>query len=415
MKDEARKQLIEIVKKYGIKMLDEPRKVEGLLRDFCGDCKREIFSIVNALKEGAANDLANSTKGSTTKLVAGRLCKKLQDDLALSEEASIWSIESIAIALGVMSEKEAIVPKSEQATSRRDDKINQPTENIGNQQAVTNLYQQKPRKRRFWDRNDRNHRTPNGDELIYVEGGSFVMGDTWGDGDRDNEKPTHKVELTYDFYVGKYPVTFDEYDRYCKETGATKPSDSGWGRGRRPVIYVSWNNAVEYCNWLSEKEGLPIAYYGDGSLLDENRRKTEDITRVKGYRLLTEAEWEYAARGGKKSMGYKYSGSNSPDSVAWYYYSNSGDKTHEVGQKKSNELGLYDMSGNVYEWCSDWYGSYSISAQTNPYDSTAGSYRVDRGGCWNSGATYSRVASRNYGLPTYTGSGLGFRICRTVP
>jgi len=130
--------------------------------------------------------------------------------------------------------------------------------------------------------------------------------------------------------------------------------------------------------------------------------------------LLTEAEWEYAARGGKKSMGYKYSGSNSPDSVAWYYYSNSGDKTHEVGQKKSNELGLYDMSGNVYEWCSDWYGSYSSSAQTNPYNSTAGSSRVRRGGSWYSSSTGTRVANRDNNTPTYTYNDLGFRICRTV-
>jgi formylglycine-generating enzyme required for sulfatase activity len=175
---------------------------------------------------------------------------------------------------------------------------------------------------------------------------------------------------------------------------------------------VSWNDAVEYCNWLSEKEGLEIAYYGDGSLLDENRRKTEDITKVKGYRLLTEAEWEYAARGGKKSMGYKYSGSNSPDSVAWYD-SNSGNKTHEVGQKKRNKLGLYDMSGNVWEWCSDWFGNYSSSAQTNPYNNS-GSGRVYRGGGWLYDATDARVAYRDLYSPTYTCGNLGFRIARTV-
>ena len=397
MKDEARKQLIEIVKKYGIKMLDEPKKVEGLLRDFCGDCKREIFSIVNALKEGAANDLANSTKGSTTKLVAGRLCKKLQDDLALSEEASIWSIESIAIALGIISEKASGVSR------KSNGQVNE-KKPIETTEAGVNYYH---------NNRENEMKASNGDELIYVEGGSFIMGNIWEDGFSD-EKPTHKVELTYDFYVGKYPVTFDEYDRYCKEARAEKPYDAGWGRGRRPVINVSWFDAIGYCDWLSEKEGLPIAYYGDESLLDENRRKTEDITSVKGYRLLTEAEWEYAARGGNKSMGSKYSGSNSLDSVAWYD-SNSGSKTHEVGQKKRNELGLYDMSGNVWEWCSDWYGYYSISAQTNPYNSTDGSGRVRRGGSWDNGAAHVRVAFRNYYSPTSTNDNrLGFRICRTV-
>jgi len=277
-------------------------------------------------------------------------------------------------------------------------------------------------------------KTSNGDELIYVEGGSFVMGDTWGDGDEDDEKPTHRVELTYDFYVGKYPVTFDDYDRYYSEIGAGESEDSGWGRGRRPVINVSWFDAIEYCNWLSEKEGLPIAYYGDGSLLDENRRNTEDITIVKGYRLLTEAEWEYAARGGKKSVGYNYSGSNNPNKVAWYWR-NSGDsyltgdwdwdtvfdatrnnncKTHQVGTKVPNELGLYDMSGNVWEWCSDWYGSYSSSAQKNPHSSITGSYRVRRGGCWFYDASNVRVAYRSLSSPTFTDSNIGFRIARTV-
>ncbi|HRV02577.1 MAG TPA: formylglycine-generating enzyme family protein [Mesotoga sp.] len=394
MNNEARKQLIEVVKRYGIKILDEPRKVEGLLKDFCGDCKKEIFSIVNALKERAGNDLMNSSKSNTVRIAIGRLSSKMQSDLGMSEEVAVWSIESIAIALGIMSEKEAIGARKAQVEQK-------PVET-----KTGATYRQDSRESEI--------KTSNGDELIYVEGGSFVMGDTWGDGDSD-EKPTHKVELTYDFYVGKYPVTFEEYDRYCKETGATKPSDWNWGRGRRPVINVSWFDAVEYCNWLSEKEGLPIAYYGDGNLLDENRRKTEDITRVKGYRLLTEAEWEYAAKGGKtkKSMGYKYSGSNSPDSVAWYD-SNSGSKTHEVGHKKSNELELYDMSGNVWEWCSDWYGSYSSLAQTNPYNNS-GSRRVLRGGSWFNDATYTRVANRGSVSPTSTVNALGFRICRTVP
>ena len=395
MNNEARKQLIEIVKRYGVKILDEPRKVEGLLRDFCGDCKKEIFSIVNALKEGAGNDLINSSKSKTVKIAIGRLSSKMQSDLGMSEEVAVWSIESIALALGIMSEKEATGIRKAQVEQKP---VETKTGVIYRQNSIESEI-----------------KTSNGDELIYVEGGSFVMGDTWGDG-YSNEKPTHRVKLTYDFYVGKYLVTFEEYDRYCRETGATKPGDSGWGRGRRPVIKVSWFDAIEYCNWLSEKEGLPIAYYGDGSLLDENRRKTEDIVKVKGYRLLTEAEWEYAAKGGNKSMGYNYSGSSSPDSVAWYW-DNSGGKTHEVGQKKCNELGLYDMSGNVYEWSSDWYdeGYYSKNPTTNPYNSTADSYRVIRGGSWyNNYATDSRVAYRDRESPADTFRNQGFRIARTV-
>jgi len=252
-------------------------------------------------------------------------------------------------------------------------------------------------------------------ELINVEGGSFTMGDTWGDGS-DDEKPSHSVELTYNFKIGKYEVTFDQYDWFCEETGRKKPSDNSWGRGNRPVINVSWNDAIAYCNWLSDKEKLPKAYDNMGNLLDADGSVTTDITKVLGYRLPTDAEWEYAARGDNKSMGYKYSGSDNVDEVAWYT-SNSGGKTHEIGTKTPNDLGIHDMSGNVWEWCSDWYdsGYYAKSPTTNPYNYTPNSRRVFRGGSWFNVATFSRVANRDYFSPTFTTTSLGFRISRTVP
>jgi formylglycine-generating enzyme required for sulfatase activity len=246
---------------------------------------------------------------------------------------------------------------------------------------------------------------------VLVEGGTFTMGDTDGASD---EKPTHKVTFTYNFYIGKYEVTFDEYDAFCSATGKSKPNDQGWGRGSRPVINVTWWDAIDYCNWLSEKEKLPKAYDSNGNLLDKDGRVTTDITKVLGYRLPTEAEWEFAARGGNKSRGYQYAGSSTVGDVAWYD-SNSGGKTQEVGKKAPNELGIYDMSGNVWEWCSDWYGNYSSSAQTNPYNSTAGSYRVYRGGSWRNFATSTRVAFRGGDSPTAANYRLGFRIARTVP
>jgi formylglycine-generating enzyme required for sulfatase activity len=133
----------------------------------------------------------------------------------------------------------------------------------------------------------------------------------------------------------------------------------------------------------------------------------------KTYRLPTEAEWEYAARGGNKSNGYKYSGSNNISDVAWYS-GNSGNKTHTVGQKRSNELGLYDMSGNVYEWCRDWYGGYPEGTVTDPVEPGSGKYRVLRGGSWFNNATYCRSAYRTRFNPTFRDSSSGFRVCRHV-
>ncbi len=245
-------------------------------------------------------------------------------------------------------------------------------------------------------------------DLVLVEKGSFTMGDTWGDG-YDWETPTHKVTLTYDFCLGKYQVTFDEYDAFCNATWRSKPYDEYIGRGKRPVINVSWNDAIAYCNWLSEKEGIPKAYDDDGNLLDKDGMITTDPSKVVGYRLPTEAEWEYAARGGNKSKGHKYSGSDNVDDVAWYGQSG----TQEVGRKVPNELGLYDMSGNIWEWCSDWYGNYSSSAQTNPYNNS-GSNRVSRGGSFVFNARYVRVASRMSYESTDVFGFLGFRIARTV-
>ncbi|WP_367357739.1 SUMF1/EgtB/PvdO family nonheme iron enzyme, partial [Mesotoga sp.] len=253
------------------------------------------------------------------------------------------------------------------------------------------------------------------EKMVLVEKGSFTMGDTWGDGE-SNEKPTHKVTFTYNFYICKYETTFDEYDAFCEATGKSKPNDQGWGRGQRPVIKVSWWDAIDYCNWLSEKEKLPKAYDNNGNLLDKDGKVTTDPSKVVGYRLPTEAEWEYAARGGNKSKGYKYSGSDNVGDVAWYS-STSGSKPQEVGNKAPNELGLYDMSGNVWEWCSDWYdsGYYSKSPTTNPYNSTPGSGRVNRGGGWRSNAADARVAYPADDAPTRTYRDLGFRIARTVP
>ena len=247
-------------------------------------------------------------------------------------------------------------------------------------------------------------------EMVLVEAGSFQMGSTNGGSD---EQPVHTVHINRPFYIAKYAVTFEEYDRFCDDTiGIHRPQDS-WGRGTRPVSGVNWYDAVKYCNWLSEKEGLTLCYSGKGKV-------TQCDFSASGYRLPTEAEWEYAARGGHKSQGYEYAGSDNVDDVEWYE-GNSGGRTHPVGQKQPNELGLYDMSGNMFEWCWDWYGEgyYASSPASDPTgpSSGTGAYIADadrarRGGSYREKAVYLRIAFRGADGATYRGDS-GFRLVRT--
>ena len=214
--------------------------------------------------------------------------------------------------------------------------------------------------------------------MVAVQGGTFTMGCTseqvncW-----DDELPTHRVTLN-DFYIGKYEVTQAQWQAVM----GTNPSV--FAGDNRPVESVCWNEVQDFITKLNSMTG-------------------------KQYRLPTEAEWEFAARGGIKSKGYKYSGSNVVGRVAWYH-GNSWLKTHNVGSKAPNELGIYDMSGNVYEWCSDWFSQYDSSTQDNPQESSSGYARVFRGGGWYGDAKYARVSYRFYFYPSHWFSYLGFRL-----
>ena len=215
--------------------------------------------------------------------------------------------------------------------------------------------------------------------MIPVEGGTFTMGATSEQGSDvgSDEKPAHQVTLS-SYYIGETEVTQALWEAVM----GSNPSN--FKGTNRPVEKVSWDDCKSFIDKLN-------------ALTGEN------------FRLPTEAEWEYAARGGNQSRGYKYSGSNSLGNVAWYT-DNSGSETHPVKSKSPNELGLYDMSGNVYEWCQDWYGSYSSSSQTNPTGASSGSLRVLRGGSLFNVAWYCRVSNRSGNSPGYRASYLGLRL-----
>jgi formylglycine-generating enzyme required for sulfatase activity len=247
---------------------------------------------------------------------------------------------------------------------------------------------------------------PIASNFVYVEGGTFTMGSPIGEEDREDNEVEHQVTVK-SFYISKYEVTQKEY----QEIMGTNPS---YYKGNNlPVENVSWHDAIEYCNKRSIKEGLKPAYSGGGD-------NVKCDWNANGYRLPTEAEWEFAAKGGTKEyLTVAYSGSNSADAVGWYR-KNSGKKIHAVGQKQANSLGLYDMSGNVWEWCWDWYGEYQRGAQTDPRGPVSGTNRVLRGGVWWSDVQYLRSAYRHSkdfegkgGAPGYQNGSCGFRLVRS--
>jgi len=247
--------------------------------------------------------------------------------------------------------------------------------------------------------------------MVYVQGGSFDMGSNDQPGDA---KPIHHVTVS-SFYLGKYEVTVGEFRKFIRATNyKTTAEQFGWSwvwtgstfdrqngvtwecdshgvkrptmQYMQPVVHVSWYDATRFCQWLHLQTG-------------------------KNFRLPTEAEWEYAAKGGSKSNGYSYSGSNDLTTVAWYK-DNSNMLTHQVGQKQANELGIYDMSGNVWEWCQDWYYKdyYGESPSENPLGPATGAERVGRGGGWDLSAEFCTVAYRNRAAPESCFSALGFRL-----
>ncbi len=259
--------------------------------------------------------------------------------------------------------------------------------------------------------------------MVLVNGGSFLMGCKEDSTYKcnDDEKPLHKVTLN-SFRISKYEVTVAQFRLFVEKTGyITEAENKGWSwvynskdeewekrdnvswktdnegieksrtEDNHPAVHVSWNDANAFCEWISSENG-------------------------KQYRLPTEAEWEYAARGGGKTKNYRFSGSDNIDEVAWYG-SNSTGKTHPVGQKKPNELGLYDMSGNVWEWCSDWYDEKyyeKSSIEKNPSGAKSGKYKVLRGGGWFNSAVNCLVAFRLDRSPDYSYNIRGFRLFSPV-
>jgi formylglycine-generating enzyme required for sulfatase activity len=241
-------------------------------------------------------------------------------------------------------------------------------------------------------------------QLIYVKGGNFWMGSFYDSPDNgEDENPKHKVKVS-SFYMGKFEVTYGEFKTFVGETGyitdaEREGSEFNWrsnfqgltdktDENLHPVVYISWYDTQAYIKWLNRKTG-------------------------KKYRLPTEAEWEFAAKGGTGSKGFLFSGSNNIDSVACYK-GNSRNHTHAVGQKQPNELGLFDMTGNVWEWCQDWYDASYYSSRpdldVNPQGGSPAKYKIRRGGSWLNDPAFCRVSNRDWDTLGFRRQILGFRL-----
>jgi formylglycine-generating enzyme required for sulfatase activity len=257
--------------------------------------------------------------------------------------------------------------------------------------------------------------------MVRINGGTFQMGSPETEKSRNSNETQHSVTLT-GFYMGKYPVTQAQYEAVMGTNPSrfVTPVSPETSTANRPVEWVWWYDALVFCNKLSMNESLTPAYRINGSTDPATWVSISDaaiwnaveiVAGSTGYRLPTEAQWEYACRAGT-TTAYN-TGATISDNTGWYS-SNSGSRTHSVGEKPANAWGLHDMHGNVYEWCWDWYGSYASGTQTDPTGAVSGDSRVLRGGSWNESlGHYLRSACRAYVDPNETRLSLiGFRLSR---
>ncbi len=243
-------------------------------------------------------------------------------------------------------------------------------------------------------------------KMVLINGGTFEMG---SDSKQfKDETPKHTVKLDT-FYIAQYEMSFDEYKAFCKVAGFSDP----YGEEGFPVANITWERAVMMCNWLSRRDGFDKAYH----IVRDDKAGIFEVTcnfNSDGYRLPTEAEWEYAAKGGDRSKGFVFSGSNSPYSVAWFSENYKGEE-HKSGELLPNEAGIYDMSGNVAEWCWDLYDAtyYMHSDSINPKGPDVGENRVFRGGTRRDKMEHLFITRRSYLEPKKKNMYLGFRVVRS--
>ena len=431
MNNEPREKLCELIVEYGRSLCDDPRRCEALLKDYCGKYKREIFVLITAQKNRVADDLLKAPAGVPQVMILARLVKRLEDELAMTAEAAQWAVESWVLALAAVTLDEdpyrQAVPFFKQAVQHFAPAVTDAKQAVkliidamlsaGLEPSI--IAKMKPHALRFIQEmqsgkidlteapagpprasvapptplvlkpssvfRDRLRDSSAGPAMIAIPAGGFWMGSPESEAERNSNEDRHRVLIARPFAIGPYAVTFDEYDRYCTDRGSTKPGDSNWGRGNRPVINVSWVDALNYTEWLS-------------------------VQTAQNYRLPTEAEWEYAARAGTETA-FWWGNEISEDQANYDWKRN---QTVPVNQFQPNPWGLYQVHGNVWEWTGSQYDANYGMAEMLCINKNIGGPLSVRGGAWVSRPAWVRSALRTGNVAVSWDIGLGFRLARSL-
>ncbi len=404
LNDEPRQTLRALIVEYGHSLCDDPRRCEALLKDYCGAHKREIFLLISTLKHRVAEELLKASAGVPQSILFARLCRRLEDELAMTADAARWAVDSWALALGLAVERSApptpappppVVPCAPAAP---------PPPAVSTASPPT-----APQPLTVFQ--DRLRDGSAGPAMIAIPPGEFWMGSPESEPERGDDERRHRVAIARPFAIGRYAVTFArppfaigqyavtfaEYDRFCAATGRERADDQGWGRDRRPVIEVDWYDALDYTDWLSEQTGQT-------------------------YRLPTEAEWEYAGRAGTETpfwwgKGITIDQANYNGHYTYGPRSQPGvsrAQTVPVDQFQPNPWGLYQVHGNVWEWTGSVYIKDYSGAEQRCAGRAEDGPRSLRGGSWYNSPARGRSASRFSAAPVNRYGSSGFRLARSL-
>jgi formylglycine-generating enzyme required for sulfatase activity len=383
MHNEPREKLHELIIEYGRSLCDNPRRCEALLKDYCGQYKREIFALVNAQKNRVAEDLLKASSGIPQSVIVARLIQRLEDELGLAENVAHWAVESWALALGVIQQP---LPEIKPVPAPSISPVPPP--------RVSVALPMPPVLKPLSVFRDQLRDGSDGPAMIAIPAGEFWMGSPESEEGRGSDERRHRVKIEQPFAIGQYAVTFDEYDRFCANRGRNKLDDESWGRGNRPVINVSWVDALDYTEWLSAQTG-------------------------QSYRLPTEAKWEYAARAGTETA-FWWGNDINPDQANydWIYTYRTELKrlyrkqTVPVDHFQPNPWGLYQVHGNVWEWTGSEYDRNYGGAETLCANKDTSGILAFRGGSWEDEPAWVRSAIRAWNTPASRSNTTGFRLAR---